>query len=598
MAAQLLVLAGAGLLGACASLPTGPEVHQVNATQSSGGPGVEGARSVPVPPGPDWLPNQVVAGFLSASADDIKIAKQYLAPSYRAQWNPSLWKATVVDQSPALSMVPQPKQAVTQGGTSPETATVILTTTHLATLTSGGPFEAGQYQASAVTRPFQFDLTRLAGGWRITHLDSPNLILTEPDFVRDYQPRNLYFFAGLSSQILVPEPVFVPEQAGVNLYDRATGLVNALFKPPAGWLDGAVSTAFPPGTKLNGDIQVIGGDATVDLGGTAARSSASQRRRMAAQLVWTLNNSSYMAAPDIRSVMLKFNGQPWQGGAQLLAMASEFTRQVPQISNGPLYYLAAGGGQGQAAAETSLRTLSQSGVPATIALPQSLSKVSFSVVAVSPGGGEPAMFAGCAGDSLYYVTALGRPADVQSFPLAGPCSALSWDPGGNLWVAMGHTIAMIPPDGILMPVGEPYDLAGKTVVALRVAPDGVRMALIVSTPSGASEVLIAAISDNQVTSLGPHVAVGSDLVNPIALSWYDADHLVVLDQPTAASVQMYLVPLDGLASTQLSTPSGSVSVSASAWGTALVNQQQITIIPRSNGPWVQIGPGAAAVFPG
>lgn len=591
----LAALAAASLLGACASLPTSPSVQQVNSTQAAAGPGGEGARSVPVPPGPDWRPEQIVSGFISACADDPQgVARQYLAPSYRASWHPVPWAATVID--PAFSLALAPTYRVTDTG---HTAVVILTTAHLATLNAGGtlnagvPFEAGQYQVSAAPHAFVFELTRLAEGWRIIHLDSPTLLmLTEPDFVRDYQPRNLYFFAGPSSSVLVPEPVFVPQQATVDLNHRVEGLVKALLRePPTGWLHGAVSSAFPAKTTVH--IQVSGGDVVVDLGGAAALTTQWQRSRMAAQLAWTLTNSFYQAPADIHSVVLKFNGQLWRGGSQL--SYSSFSQKVPQASNGPLYY------QGTGPQAAGLRTVDQQdGNTASAPLPAALGKTSFKVIAVSPGGGSQPSFAGCAGKQVF-VTTLDRGAQVRSFPLATPCTALSWDPGGNLWLAAGHTIAVIGPGGALMPVGWPAMTNRDSVIGLRVAPDGVRLALIVSTPAG-TKVLMAAINRDQVISLNAPVSVGSDLLNPVSLSWYDADNLVVLDQPGGSSAQIYEVPLDGGASTQLTTPSGATSVTAGLWGvaggTGPVNTQQIWVIPRPNGQSKLFGAGVAPVFPG
>lgn len=583
-----LVLAGGGLLSACATLPTSPVV-QVSATQGAAGQGGEGVKAIPVPPGPGWTPRQIVAGFISASGDDPQVARQYLASSYRASWHPLPWAAKVVDSVPTLTTTSGPAH-LTPGD---RTALVTLTTRQLATLNAPGPFEAGQYQMSPHPQPFHFELAQVGGEWRITHLDSSSLlILTAPDFLRDYQPRNLYFLAAPSSPVLVPEPVFVPQQASIDLNERASGLVLALLRSPSGWLGAAATTAFPPGTKLLSEVQVNGGDAVVDLGGAADKATAWQRQQMAAQLVLTLTSPSYMPASDIRSVVMRINHRAWQSGAQLLYQ--NYQGRVPQGSNGPLYHL--GGGP---AAGIVMRVLSPGAAPVAAPLPRPISRGYYKLIAVSPGSGPP-QFAGCSGSTLW-VSALSRSAAPRQLGLTVPCAALSWDTSQELWIAGGRTISVFQPGGGISPV-ETTGLAGDSVIALKVAPDGVRVAMIVRTPGGAYQLLIAAISRDQIISLGSPVSVGSDLLNPVSLSWYDADHLVVLDQSGAAAAQLYQVPLDGGASVQLMAPTGAASVAASgsglAVGTGPAGQAAIWTTPRLNATWQPAGPGTAPVYPG
>ena len=53
---------------------------------------------------------------------------------------------------------------------------------------------------------------KLNGQWRIAVAPSA-LLLTSDSFQNDYQPTKLYFFDP-AGRILVPDPVYVPLQAG------------------------------------------------------------------------------------------------------------------------------------------------------------------------------------------------------------------------------------------------------------------------------------------------------------------------------------------------------------------------------------------------
>src|SRR4026207_2122756 len=108
-----------------------------------------------------------------------------------------------------------------------------------------------------------------------------------------------------------------------------------------------------------------------------------------------------------------------------------------------------------------------------------------------------------------------------------------------------------------------FPASGK-ILGLSIAPDGVRVAAIVHTDSG-SEVKLAAIDNGKPdleaidngkprsgqpanplphTSIGLSVQLGPNLTDPIALTWYDADDLLVLNG-TGDQTSLWEVPVDG-----------------------------------------------------
>ena len=242
---------------------------------------------------------------------------------------------------------------------------------------------------------FRFELIQVQGQWRINNIfvgtkpaNPTLLLLRKSDFEREYQSRNLYFYpANGDTNTLVPDPVYIPAQAGTK---GIRGLVQTLLKPGAsialparralegGWLFGAAKTAFPPGTKLL-SAQVVGGvTAVVDLGGAAAKASPAQRQRMAAQLWSSLVQSPYPSeeANPIRSVVLKLNGRTVRLDPR------GYAGWVPRAVSGSLYYQQPASPVGLGRGAVCARQPSQSG---SVPLPKALAGQTFTAMAVSIG---------------------------------------------------------------------------------------------------------------------------------------------------------------------------------------------------------------------
>lgn len=611
VAGMLAAVAG---LGACATLPPGGPV-QVNGLQGGNGPDQQGVQFVPVGPGAGWSAAQIVEGFLIASAsfaNDHAVARQYLAPQYRSAWKPG-WAATVVDAAPAYARGQQVLPHVNVG--SDNTEAVDVTSHYVATLQTAGRYQAGQYGVLPGPQVFSFGLTQTADGWRIDQLPARvPLLLLQPDFVRDYQPRNLYYFAANSGGVLVPDPVFIPQQAGTE--GGATGLVESLLRqprkpdPPAGWLYGAATTAFPRGTSLI-NVQVTGSEAIVDLGGSAAKAGPRLLTQMAAQLVWSLTGSSYGTPTAIRSVVLEVNHRVWHPvGGQPLGLLKNYSGWVPAMPTAPVYLQDAAG-----PAAPVIRVLAADGTGSgPVSLPKGFGRGAFSAIAISPGPAAWAVFAGCRGKNVY-ASPLLYANSVSTQALPARCTSLSWDNQGNLWAATGGGVFMVLPNGPVGGLGQVVTVvdpglpSSDTVTSLRVAPDGVRAAMIVATNAGV-KVMVAAISRhrgaNYLAQSTQMATVGSDIAGiPKALSWWDADHLLVLDQPAGEAAQLYEVPLNGGVSTPVVTPAAAVSVATSGSavlvGTAPVHNFPLGQIWRSsglNGPWRLVTAGDLPVAPG
>jgi len=567
-------LAAALAVGACASLPTSGTIR-TSSLHGSSGSGQPGLQVLPAPPGPQWSPDEIVTGFLAASASFAgrhAVAREYLTQAFANEWDPG-WAATVI-ASPAVTEHSLPTQLSTG---SPRIAQVTVTGSYTASMTTEAEYAAGNLVATPRPDTFSFALIEIGGKWRIENIfldgkQQPTLLLlAQPDFERDYQPRDLYYFrtgippGGSFAGSLIPEPVYIPLRA--NGPSAVAGMVKSLRSSPSdtSWLYDAAVTAFPHGTRVIG-AQVIGGvEAVVDLGGAAAKAHAAQLRQMAAQIFWTLTSQPFAPSggSQIRSVVLQIDHKTWQ---QMLHPPYD-PQWVARGQSSELYVQEPG-----TAPASAVKIVPAAGsYPVTV--PASLGNAPFTAIAVTPGPQNEAVLAACRGKQVYLVPQWsGGP--VVTVQLPASCSSLSWDDQRNLWATAGNWAYELPGAGFGSPVKPKLVRADctssaclGTISALSVAPDGVRVAMIVRTRES-SQVVVAAISrSNSFTYLGQTgavVSIGSDVTNPVALTWLDPDHLLVVGQSAGGS-QIYEVPLTGGSSTPIAAPPGLVTSVTASW---------------------------------
>ncbi|MBO0817324.1 MAG: GerMN domain-containing protein, partial [Actinobacteria bacterium] len=484
--------------------------------------------------------------------------------------------------------------------------TVVVTGQEQARLSSIGqyiPVPGGQSTESTES----FVLQNVNGLFKIAQLFSQGskvsheLLLTRDLFQLEYTPRNLYYY-GLRNMKLVPYPVFVPIQ-GKN---PAARLIDDLINGPAGWLEGAAQSAFPPDSHLVQPIQVFpgpsGGRTAIVNIAVPAHAEDVRQDQMAAQLVTTLTSPVY-STPLFRAVKVKFNGRLWQPPHhQSTALGlSVYQQQIPHVpADVQAYYLAQGGVLHSLSAGSDRGAVVTRGADA--------GQVPLSKIAVSPDGRH---LAGLAGPSniLYTGDLTTGPGDQQSAgqlhkQLTGTFSSLSWDNSDDLWVVgkIRHQQGiwvLVHGQGSPQPVQPPTELMGP-VTSLRVAPDGVRVAMIVRQGAKAHLVLAAAVRGSSGFYLSQSASLGSALPSVSALTWYGEDHILVITGSGEQS-QYWDVPVDGDSPRSLIKQPGMTTVTAAGPRHPIYLGLENSEMQRAGGldqPLAPITPGQAVIYPG
>jgi lipoprotein LpqB-like beta-propeller protein/sporulation and spore germination protein len=583
-----LITVLAVLVTGCVTVPTSGHVQSVNVTQGNVGNSQYYLQPIPVPPGRNWSPKEIVSGFLAANASfagDHAVARQYLTRGGSQSWHPEL--AVTVFSQISSQPVRLPNQAGQTHQGAGNTTVVAVSGTVLGTLSKSGQYSISSHSQDTAEK---FHLVRQKGQWRISSLP-PRVLLTQSDFVHVYQPRNIYFFDP-AMQTLVPDPVYVPEEATPAVLVRR--LIDDLMEPPSGWLANAVRTAFPRHTKLL-SVSVDGGTAVVNVGGDAAKAGEDAVRQMSAQLLWTLAGSSN-DEPSIQSVELDLEGQPWAVGQDNpVQQIGSYSSYVPSAAaHASFYYLDSHGAVRSQSG--SVQANAPQGAP--VAGEAGTGNITLTQIAVSPDG---RYVAGLGPGGALYTGSLDKKGTL-TLRSTGTIGSLSWDRRDDLWVTGSGRIWMVPTqDGPPVPVSATLP-AGEKATALKVAPDGVRCVILASGQGGARLLMAAIVRSGSRAYIGEPVPISADNLNFTTMTWYDADHVIALRDPDGHPV-LDEVSVNGENITAFPATAGITSITADGPANPLVaglsNGQLTTLATPPNGLWSGVvASGRAPAYPG
>jgi Lipoprotein LpqB beta-propeller domain/Sporulation and spore germination len=595
VAAVAFVVALLALLAGCISEPSGGPVISYSMTQGPGGQSQPLPQIIAQPPAAGWTPEQIVTGFLAASASFAggqRIAREYLTTKENRDWTPN-WSALVYSRGPNVH------QAAFTGTGSGRLATVTVGGSEQAFLSGTGGYVAPSASATggAPGGPPTFRLQKVGNQWRISKAP-PYLVLTSYSFQYDYQLRNLYFFDPTGSD-LVPDPVYVPLQATTaSLMD---GLVYDLINPPGDWLSrGATTSFFPKKTTTIGDVTLNGGTAAVNLGGAITKDANDTllMQQVSAQLLYTLVGSGG-SGPTVQSVELSVNGKPWPPPGSDLNPVQQLHQSKYTPANGASsqFYYVDGAGDLLSGASSASKPVKVAHIG-----------TGFTQIAVSP--------------DKQYVAALQKNGSLFTGRVGGPLvrragdgyTSLSWDPADDLWTTTGDQIVMISG------AASPSQQAGKPVAvsvvnsdgttqnvgpftALRVAPDGVRVAIIV----GGNDLDFGAfVPLNNARPGQPAVEivlsqfyVSVPSATFTSVTWYGPDNVIALRDDPGPELTEY--PVDGGSSTSIPAQPHMSWITASLGNPLIASLSKGTMMADTSlsGVWTTVqGTGIFAVYPG
>lgn len=592
-AALLLALACAG----CAGLPRSSDVMQGDAVAA---PPPAPIRMHPVTPIAGAGPELIVKGFLlagSALSDDDRAAgtvskdyrpaREFLTATVSEGWAPASRAALLYTGAVKAGVVAADGDA----------ATVRASVQAVATLAADGRYvELPETQQ----RSADIALARVDGEWRIAKLPEDfGLWLDTFYFNRSYQPFSI-MYASPIARTLIADRRFFPITSGLP-----TALARAQLEPIPAYLHGAVTTGFPPNTRLSVEsVAVVGGTARLDLS-IPTTSSAEDRRAALAQSIATLTQVNSVAG-----VSLQADGKP----LELVGVA------------GPPYDLAGLGFEKAQGPEPSVAVL-RTGDRLVAVRPSDLRKTeaaeaspqlpridpTYSKLAVAPGLREVAAVSGD-GRALYRFRQTGdTPAvgqSAQQAPFGTELVRPAFDSHQGLWLAGvapsgAPTVWVIDTRGDIgpaqpVPVVAPW-LAGQRVVAMKVAPDAQRLALLLRQSDGRVRIAVSGVArgqDQRVASLTAPLYLGGGFVDAVDLAWTSAYRLTVLGRSATAGVRATYVDLDGRAEgSELAEVPGARTIVPLGGGRVGVVNGAGRLLTSVAGYWQDVGPVSDIVVP-
>lgn len=507
---------------------------------------------------------QIVRGFLDASASfegDHAVARQYLTKTASARWSPSTGVRVYEGVGDITEGVDEATFVAAEAGR----------------ISAVGRFDVAERRSSLSA---VVGVVREDGEWRI---DEPpdGLLLSRADVDRAFRSQSVYFFNPQFTS-LVPDPRMVQVLDAA----QATSLVRLLLAGPSEWLAPAVRTGFPANVRLNVDsVPIESGVATVDLTAAASSTSDSVRQAMSQQLVWTLRQ-----VPGVDAVRITADGVPLSvpdvGSPQPIS-AWPLVSPDQMMAGASVHVLRNGG----------VWSLSASGKETEVSLGADSPEAPLIDIAVSPNA-ETVVSVDAAGRVWRGSLEVGTPMDlVDDQALAVD---VSYGPAGWVWIVeQGNRITRIDADGAREDVALPWVTPTDRLLRAVPARDGVRVALVVSRPTGTVLLLGRVVQRAGVNGIvvdDPR-RVESVLADVGDVAWADAEQLAIVGRLEAEGLAPLAVDLGEGRVTPLGGPGEPIAIAA-APGLAVWAQVADTLWVRASGAWSPVTTGSAPTYPG
>ncbi|WP_225638874.1 LpqB family beta-propeller domain-containing protein [Streptomyces solaniscabiei] len=593
---------GVVLLAGCASMPDHGDLRGVESTPRQD-PQV---RVFAMPPAEDASPSVIVQGFLEALTSNdphYETARKYLTADAAKTWQPE--RSTTVLAGGAGT---EADHLASREDTDDYSYSATLTGTRVATVDSQQSYApaSGQYR-----EPVHLTRDPKSRQWRIDVLPQ-GVVMGKSDFQRTYMSVNKYYFAsntvpkaqaGTSAQpAAVADPVYVR-----RLVDPLTQAVRSLISGPTSLLGPVVRSSFPTGTALADNVDSLTPDdrnkLEVPLNAKAAGVGADKCDEMATQLLFTLQNLT----PAVDEVELT------SGNKRLCSLGEDRAETVATRGSAQrpdyLYFVDA--------KHRLVRIAAGSTATHPETVPGALGEGTTALRSVAVSRDEHSA-AGIGFDSKSLFVASLVPGSSLGDPLlvsAGKTEAdrltpPSWDAQGDLWIAdrdPKNPRLLVLREGAGEPVQVRIPGLDGRVQAVRVAADGVRIALVVEK-DGERSLLIGRIERDGRAGERPTVTVVElrsatpELEEVTAMSWAGDSRLVVVGRERGGVQQIGYVQVDG------STPEASVPAALTGVKEiAATEDERLPLVAYSEDlivrlpsgmQWQKVTEGTAPVYPG
>ena len=548
------VLALGFSVGACTSLPTSGDPHAFAFETSPREPISQFGSG----PREDSDPDGLIEDFLRACAagvyDDFATARLYLTPEASLKWSPG-------DQVIIFPTEVSPRVQVVEGG---DTGSVTVTAQTMGTLEAKRTLVESPKTGVA---SLNFELEKNEDGqWRIVGLDN-GVLLSQSAFDTAFQPVDLYF-PSQDGVALVADPRWYPRTP-----KQATLLVEGLVSGPSPAIAPAVSANFTEGWSipLRG-VDVNDGSAVVDLSGSPELQS-SEKRSLTWAVTQTVRQATSVSLVDVEINSVRQNGTLPEGPDYV-------PDQLVGVEDGQI--------------------VSGSASDWRVLAGKVVAGEDPSDPAASPVWEGPTAW--IQDDESLAILRSGGPVVVEE--VSNP-SKPSIDRRGNVWVAVdgkdGRELEVFTPDSESHTVTLPREVAGD-VLAVEVAPDAARVALLVGTTKGTT-LWLGTISQTNGEGVPQIFELRQEErahASTIGVTWHGPTTLETLvSHEDGMEMTVETLPIGGWKEV-VSSPADAVRITAGrAGGPVYVQSQDGTIYQRSGASWFEVDSGPADVsFPG
>lgn len=587
--AAVATMVAMAALSACGGLPASSSVQQGSLV---GEPALQPVRLQPDGPAPGATPEQVVRGFLRAGAgagfdDDHATARSFFVRAVKDQWLPDSGVKVYGDESSLKVEHPSP-------------GVVRVSAPIVAEVDSSGRYRETPAGSSAQAT---FGMQKLAGGWRISRPPSEfGLWLSASELDRSYRAFTVAYVSKVAQNVVVDRRWF-PITPGL-----ATTLARAQLAPVPQYLTGAVQTGVPAGTMLAVDsVPIQSGRAVVDLSESALLASPDLRRAMWAQFVTTLTQVAAVSevSLEVRGAGLDLPHTP--GWVSTLAELGYQPHGTPSVDTAILR------NRSVLSRVSSDRPVDQDLRPRPPNLPAStiLPKIpeGWISLALSWSGQEVAAIGGDHRDLSRWQWNR----HLQLPKLGRDLTRPSYDSVNGLWVAgqAGGVSKVWVIDTSVTPMEKAVPraipapwLANRFVLALKVATDNQRVAVITSARDGGDvrvEVagVVRSASGAPLSLAAQPLRVGWTLTDATDLAWVDDSTLAVVGRvrprdvigPQLVEIGGKITAMPPVAGARLVTNTGGLR------GVVVLTNQG-KILARAGSGWQVLQSGTDFLIPG